>query len=132
MADYIAYVAKDIFNQRGQFQHHLTGLNCFTANVLEMLLSLLPAQLVTSSSVPGVEPARSSAASVGHLRLVFTDSSATHQHSFLPPPGPVFEHNTLRCLLDVINVKPLIRGLALYWPRLGFTFHSALPDNMIY
>lgn len=42
MADYIAYVAKDIFNLRGQFQHHYFSLNYFPAQVLQTPLSSLP------------------------------------------------------------------------------------------
>lgn len=92
MADNIAYVAKDLFNQRGERQFNLY-YDELGYNLLPLLLwkktflfwSVY--QHVTSWSVPVVEPVRLSAASVRPLRLASANFSATRHRSSPATPG---------------------------------------------
>ena len=94
MADYIAYVAKDLYSVRGE--GHLNWYydeSCFCWSLLQTFptaTSLPPPSLcqhVTSWSVSQAGPARLSAASVRPSRVVFAKFSATHHRSSPPTPG---------------------------------------------
>lgn len=98
MGDYIAYVAKDLFNQRGKYElvmmmsRHLylnqppnQPPNQTNKQTNKHNMSLL--QRVTSWSVLGVKPERLLTASDRLSRGVFANSSGRRHHSSPPVPG---------------------------------------------